>query len=423
VTEQGAARRTMRRNIRELPRPAWFLITGSFINRFAGFAVIFLILYLTKLGYSIARAGVVVAAYGFGEVVAAGLGGYLADRLGRRTTIAISMFSSAATILAIYEIHSYNGLVAVAFLAGLASETYRPAGGALLADLVPEGQRVTAFAMLRFAVNLGFALGGAVAGFLASHAFLWLFLTDAATSVAYGVIALTALPEGRRTGARERMERTGYMTALADRVFVLFLMASILIAFVYFQQQATLPLYVRLQGLSFADFGLLLSLNGALVVLLELPLSAITMRLPARQMIAAGFLLVGVGFGLTAVAHTLPMLALTVVIWTAGEMVGAPVGYAYVADIAPEHMRGRYQGLYGLCWASGTVTGPGIGTFLFARGATRLWVLCGDIGVLSAALSLMGRQRRVVPALEVIPAGPDIPIIEIPDVEREGRTS
>jgi MFS family permease len=331
--DRAAEPRTLRRNIRDLPTAAWFLIAGAFVNRFASFAVVFLVLYLTRLGSSISRAGIVVAVWGTGEVLASLAGGYLADLLGRRNTIVVSMLGSAAAMIALAEVHRFAAIVPVAFLAGLASETYRPAGGALVADLVPEGRGVTAFAVLRFAVNLAIAGGAAVAGFLANHSITWVFLSDAATSIVFAVVALAALPNGPRVAAAEA-DVGGYRSALRDRAFAMFLLASVLVGFVYFQQQSTLPLHVRASGLSNADFGLLLSLNGVLIVLFELPLSSLTMRLPARPMIALGFLLVGLGFGLTAAAHTLPLLLLIVAVWTLGEMVGAPIGYAYVADIA-----------------------------------------------------------------------------------------
>ncbi len=398
-TEPG--RRTLRRNIRELPRPAWILIAGSFINRFGSFVVPFLVLYLRGQGFSIAQAGVAVAAYGGGEVIAGPIGGWLADRLGRRSTIAISTFSSAAAMIGLYLVHTYVAIVALAFVAGLVSEARRPASLALLTDLVPDGQRVTVFAVLRLAESVAFAGGIALGGFLANTTFAWLFVGDAASSIVYGTIAMTLLPEGHGPGAAISDEvatgarhPAGYGGILADRAFAIFLIATVLLAFVYFQQLATLPLHVRASGLSNAQFGLLLSLNGVLLVIFELPLSSWTMHRPQRQMIGLGFLLVGLGFGLTAMAHSFATLALTVAIWTAGEMVAAPVSYAYVADIAPQDMRGRYQGLYGLAFGSGAIIGPALGTFLYSLSPTAFWSLCGALGLVSALLALAGRPAR-----------------------------
>jgi MFS family permease len=384
----------MRRNLRELPGPAWVLVVGTFVNWFASFAITFLTLFLTSRGFTDVQAGAALGAYGGGELAAGALGGHLADRVGRRTTMVLSMLGSAATIMGLYYARTYAVIVAVAFLAGLASETWRPASRALMADLVPEGQRVTAFAMVRFAGNLAFAIGGAVAGLLAERSFLWLYALDAGTSVLFALIVLVALPAGRRTPRGEDQERGGYRVILADRAFLLFIAASILLVFVYSQQQATLPLeVVNVTGLPRSSFGWMLALNGLLVVLLELPISSLTMRRAPREMIALGFFLVGLGFGLTAFADALPAFLVTVGVWTLGEMIAAPVSYAYVADLAPEHLRGRYQGIYGLAWGIGGIAGPAIGTAIFSQTPTGFWFLCGGLGFASALLALGSRPR------------------------------
>src|SRR6266516_1394424 len=165
-------RRTMRRNIRELHGMAWFLVGGSFINRFGSFVVPFLVLYLRSKGFGVAQAGTAVAAYGGGEVIAGGIGGHLADRIGRKKTIALSMFSSAAAMLALSQVDTYAAILTLAFVAGLVSEARRPATLALLTDLVPSEQRVTVFATTRVAENVAFAGGIALGGFLANHNFL-----------------------------------------------------------------------------------------------------------------------------------------------------------------------------------------------------------------------------------------------------------
>jgi MFS family permease len=394
VSEPSTERRTLRRNLRELPRPAWVLVAGTFVNWFASFAITFLTLFLTSRGFTAVQAGAALAAYGGGELAAGALGGHLADRLGRRTTMVVSMLASAATIMGLYYAQAYAAILAVAFLAGVATETWRPASRALMADLVPQGQRVTAFAMIRFSGNLAFAIGGAVAGLLADRSFLWLYALDAGTSVLFALITLVALPAGRRTSRSEDRERGGYRAIWGDRAFMLFIAASVLLVFVYSQQQATLPLQVvNVSGLSRSSFGWMLAFNGLLVVLLELPISSLTMRRAPREMTALGFFLVGVGFGLTAFADALPAFLVTVGVWTLGEMVAAPVSYAYVADLAPEHLRGRYQGIYGLAWGVGGVAGPAVGTAIFAQTHTGFWFLCGGLGFASALLALGSRPR------------------------------
>src|SRR5205823_4108061 len=141
--------------------------------------------------------------------------GHLADRIGRRNTIALSMFASAAAMLALSQARAFIPILILSCLTGTAAELYRPASSALLVDLVGKEQSVFAFGMYRFAVNLAFAAGPATAGFLADRSFFYLFLGDAITSVAYGIIALAALPQGLRTYTKE--ERFGEALRVAAR--------------------------------------------------------------------------------------------------------------------------------------------------------------------------------------------------------------
>src|SRR5262249_43897104 len=170
--------------------------------------------------------------------------------------------------------------------------------------------------------------------------------------------------------------------------------AAILITFVYYQELLGMPLRVREVGLSNADFGLLLTFNGLLIVLFELPISSITMRYDARVMLALGFALVGIGFSLIGAASTMPLLLGTVLIWSIGEMIGAPVSYAYVADVAPPAMQGRYQGGFGLAWGSGAVTGPLLAGAFLPEGAAIFWPLLAVFGLVAAFLVLLSRRRQ-----------------------------
>ena len=135
----AAPRPTLREGIRSLPRPVWILCAGTFVNRFGTFVAVFLVLYLRDRGYSIAESGLVVSFYGIGNVVAAGLGGWVADRFGRRNALALSMFSSAATLLLLSQAAALPLIIVLTTLAGLTGEMYRPAAAALLTDLTPPG--------------------------------------------------------------------------------------------------------------------------------------------------------------------------------------------------------------------------------------------------------------------------------------------
>ena len=103
---------------------------------------------------------------------------------------------------------------------------------------------------------------------------------------------------------------------------------------------------------------------------------------------AVGIALTGIGFGLVAWAHTFATFALTVLVWTAGEIVFTPVAAAYVGDLAPDNLRGRYYGAWLLTHSVGVVLGPGLGTAFYAVSPGGLWAGCAALGVLGALLVL-----------------------------------
>ena len=375
------------------PREIWILFAGTMINRFGSFVLVFLILYLTKRGFTPGEAGFAVAAYGIGGMAASVLGGQLADRIGRRRTIALSMFSAAAAILMLGRADSLAGIVVWTVLMGLTAELYRPASAALLTDLTRPDQRVTVFAGYRLAINFGAMIGPAVGGLIAEASFAWLFVGDAITCALFGVIALTALPEGARTSAAADAARPRH-SILRDPGFMVFLIASTAVAFMYAQAHSGFALEVSSRGQPNRVYGLLVALNAFLVLLLELPLSRWTRARRRRPMIALGWALIGLGFGLTPWGAGVPWLRFTVLIWTLGEIVSAPVGAAYVSDVAPDHMRGRYMGAWTLTWGMGYVLGPSLGGLLFAMGPHALWGVCLGLGAVASTMVMLAPHSR-----------------------------
>ena len=373
-------------SLRSLPSAAWILFFGMFLNKFGAFVVPFLALYLTRSGYTLADAGLAIGAYGVGNLIASLLGGYLADTIGRRKTILLSMFLGAGAMLLLSQARSLPVIIALAALTGLASEFYRPACSALLTDLVPPEQRVTAFAAFRMSFNAGWAFGPATAGFLATKGFFWLFVGDAATSILFGLVALLALPKDSSNSRRESSWREAAGVIRRDRKFQQLVLASLFVAFVFMQMASTFGVHVTNLGFSAATYGALISLNGALVVLCELPLTTITRRFPARRVMAAGYVLIGVGFAMNAFAHTVPALVGCIIIFTFGEMVAMPVSSAYVSNLAPAHLRGRYLGVNGLNWALALILAPGLGMKILAHNPTALWLGCGALGLVGAAI-------------------------------------
>lgn len=383
---------TLVANLKAFPRPVWVLFFGTFLNKFGAFVIPFLALYLKGRGFTIAQAGMAISAYGVGNFLASLVGGHLADTLGRRNTILLSMFSVAVSMMLLSQAQTFPAILLMTALVGLTGDIYRPASSALLADLVPAGQRVTAYSAYRWAFNAGWACGPATAGFLAGHSYIWLFAGDAASSVLFGIVAWLALPHGVLAAKSDQ----GWVPALKvisrDKAFLRVLAASLAVQLVFFQMGSTYSLHVTGLGFSAATYGALISLNGVLVVFCELPITTITQKYGPQRMMALGYALVAVGFGMNAFARTLPMLALGVFIFTMGEIISAPVTTAYIADLAPTQFRGRYQGAWGLTNALALIIGPNLGMRLFSRNVTVMWLACGVLAFLGAAIMFGGKR-------------------------------
>lgn len=392
-------------DVRALPRAAWVVYAGTFINRFGSFVVTFLILILVQRGLSPAQAGLAASAYGFGALGASALGGHLADHLGRRRTIALSMFLSAACILGLWQAQGLVATVALTAATGVAAELYRPAAAALLADVTPVGRRVATYALYRTAINAGFAMGPAMAGFFVARSPGVVFVGDALTSLLYGVIVLLAIPKsldtshrappGEADAASVRPPSALRLMAV-DRALLVVMITGLVVTFVHHQDMASFPLELNGRGMSPESFGLLISINGLTCMLLELPIAAITSRLQAWIPMAFGAAVTGLGMAAVGVAPGFAALAACVLVWTLGEMCYYPVASAFVADLAPPALQGRYQAAYGFTNAAGLMLAPALGPALFAANRGALWTLCAALGVTAAiGFAIVGRARHV----------------------------
>lgn len=387
-----------------LPRQFWFLWTGTLINRLGSFVVLFLSIYLTSdQGFSQSQAGLVLGVYGVGGAIGTMTGGTLSDRWGRRPTLLIAQFGAAALMLGLGLAHTYPQILVAAFSLGLFAEAARPAFGAMMIDVVPEADRVRAFSLNYWAINLGFALAAVCAGLAAEVDYLILFVVDACTTLVTAVISLIFLAEtrpARRSPSVAAVAPTGRGLggAWRDRVFLTFVGLNFLTVLVLFQHASTLSISMIADGFSAAEYGSVIAVNGVLIVCGQLFVPRLINGRNGARVLAVGALLVGAGFGLVSVAGSALALALTVVIWTLGEMLQSPTNASTIAALAPSALRGRYQGLNSLSWQAGSALAPIFGGLMLQNaGDTALWVTCFGICVLVAigqVLAGPARSRR-----------------------------
>lgn len=379
-----------------LPPAFWALWSGTLVNRLGSFVLPFLSLYLTRgRGYSISEAGVVLTAFGFGSAISQPLGGILADRIGRRRTMAGGLAAASAALVALGASHDLSALCVTAFLFGVTSEMFRPASSAAVADLVAPELRARAFALLFWAINLGFAMATLLGGYLADKGYWLLFAGDAVTSLAFAAVILRLVPETMPP----RSASTGsFRDVLRDRLMLALVLSVVLEAVAYMQAFYTLPLAVVHDGLGTGGYGVVIALNGVLIVALQpLFLNVLGRRSRGPLLLASG-IMVGAGLWLTALADTLPLHLLAVAIWTLGEIVGAGQLGALVAAMAPPHLRGRYMGLFGMSYGVSAFLAPGLGTQVLAHlGEGALWtgclVLASSSGIVMLLVSAAADKR------------------------------
>lgn len=394
--------RVARESVSGLPRAFWWLWTSTLINRLGAFVATFMTLYLTlERGYSASFAGLVAALHGLGGVVSSLVAGVMTDRLGRRPTLLAAQVSTAFSVALLGFMEHPAAIAAVAMLVGMTSNASRPAVQAMMADIVPPQDRVRAFALNYWAINLGFAASATAAGLIAEYSYLAGFLGEALLTLVCAVLVFLKLPESKPVaaagaGAAEgAAPATGLGSVLRDGRFMGVVGLSFLISVVFTQGMVGLPVAMGAAGFSPGDYGLVIAVNGLLIVALQIPVTRFIEHRDPQKLLIVSALLAGYGFALTAFAGSLWAYALTVCVWTLAEIVNSPTQMGLVARLSPVHGRGRYQGMYTMSWAVASLVAPLLAGFVIDRfGAQWLWGGTGVVGTV-AALGYWLLMRRL----------------------------
>jgi predicted MFS family arabinose efflux permease len=222
---------------------------------------------------------------------------------------------------------------------------------------------------------------------------------EGASLFAYAIIVLVSVPETRPPtadgGAHPAIDlrpvaRDGALAALAVVV--------LLVGIGFFQLFTSLPLAMAADGISERYFGFVVSVNGALIVLIGLPVAAWVGNRATRWPVPVAVALIAVGMAFQIPAHTFVAYAACAVVWTLGEMAFLPVVPTLVARLAPPSLRGSYQGVYHASWGLAKMLGPALGGLVFAaHGSSALWAAAAGLAALAAvgmALLLPTLRRR-----------------------------
>lgn len=428
---------------RESPLAAKALLAGIFVNRLGAFIQVFLVLFLTTRGFSAVQAGTALAVFTTGAVAGVVVGGALTDRLGPRLTILISMAGGGTLVLSILYLRNYPTLLVVVALVGTVGGAYRPAASTLLSELTPRHRQVMIFAMYRLAYNLGNTAAPLIGAALVSVSYDLLFWGEAAAALGYGVIAAVALPRRRRSPVEEppggsdepadatdtgdrtdtatrtaagtgtaaaagtaaaprttaaprtAAEGTGYRAVLADRRYVLFLLALVINAAVYVQYLSALPVAMRASGLATGWFSAMVALNGVIVITCELLVTKVVQRWPMRLVVLIGFVLLGAGMASYALPLGVAAFVVGTLIWSLAEIVAGPTIFAYPAVASPERLRGRYIGAANAMFGIGSAIGSVAGLAVWNVVGDAVWLWCGLVCLLGVAAAWTGMRPAV----------------------------
>jgi MFS family permease len=410
VTNTGPQGRTgVLDSVRATPAPVRYLLGGVFTNQVGAFVQTFLVLYLTvHHGYSLGRAGAALTAYSIGAILGSFLGAELTQRFGARFTITAAMAASALMVGLIPALSrpGWFGVLLVAMLlAGLATQSYRPAAAVMLSELMPEEHRVMAFSMMRIALNLGAAIAPFIAAGLILINWNLLFWADAGTALAYSALAVALLPKVAGAGAdghqgtdseeaveTREQKRSAYGVMLRDRKYLLFLVSTLFGTVIYIQYTVALPLKIVSEGHPTALYSTVLTASSVILITTELKITTYVKTWRPATAGSVGTLLMAlglIGYGLSG--HVAVAIVLSTVPFVAGIMVSGPTMFAHPATY-PAAVRARYLGAHQAAFGVGMAVGPTFGVLTWQHLHNGVWAVCGVLGAVSAACAYFGMR-------------------------------
>lgn len=364
----------------QLNPQVWVLIAGRLLSQIgSGFTLFYApIFFVNQVGLSATQVGLALGSASISGIVARILSGSMSDsRLwGRKRTLLLSAAVSAIASLVLAATGNFFTLVVGNLLMGFGIGLYWPATEAVVADLTHGEQRREAYALTRLGDNLGLGLGSVLGGVLVgtTGAYRMLFAIDAISFLVFMGVVYAAIPETLRSGKRHQQPLANWMTALGDRILLVFVLVNIIFTTYIAQLQSTMPLYfknfvsVEGTGMGFAEttISAIFAWHLALAIVCQLPISRALKRFSHPQALTVSAVIWALGFALIWLTGVASSNQLVWAILGMGVLAIATVAYtpaasSLVADLAPPSLRGVYLSINSLCWAVGYAIGPAVG--------------------------------------------------------------
>lgn len=397
----------------EYPSLFWIVVGTLFIDALGSTLLFpFFALYITqRFDVGMTQAGVLLGISSLFGLIGSVIGGALTDRFGRRPLILFGLAFSGLSNLLFLLASDVRVLYGLVVIVGLLSRLAAPAQDAMLADILPESKRQEGFGITRIAYNFAWIFGTALGGLIAARSFMALFITDAVLSLIVAAILFVFLPETRPASRSETKQQETFLETVKDYRFILrdlaylvFTIAGMMVLFVYQQQYSSLAVYMNdIHAISPRIFGIMLAVEGLVVVLFQLPVSRSIRKYPPFLMMVLGTLFFMAGFAMIGFVQRTEFFLIAAITITVGEMIMFPTNKALAVNFSPEEMRGRYMAVYDLGWTIPAMLGPAAaGLILDNYNPNLLWalggILCGVSAVIFYGMHIwLGRQERFVP--------------------------
>lgn len=401
--------------MRDLPRTFWYLWVATLINRSGAFVMLYLeINMVARYGFSATFAGLVLGLFGGGMALGSLAGGVLADRWGRRPALLVSNVLLAAAAIAMGLTMRPLPIALLATVFGVFNGLGRPAFNAIIVDVLGPTKRLRGVNLNYWAINIGFSVAAILAGVLAKAPHMTVFLLNAVAQLAMGAIIWWLVAETQPVIKVDAAPIDGSMrTVFRDRTFMIFVGLNGGLWFII-EACKLIPIAMHQRGLDPSAYGTIISVNGIMIVVFQLFVPRLVAKRRRTNVLVLAAVLVGVGMGSVAFAATVPALMLTVVVWTAGEMLNAPVNGAYIADLSQPEMRGRYQGVASMSYTVASFFAPVLGGMLLDHApAATLWLALAAVGLFVAIGQWMTGPAREKRALALSKPHQGVPVASL----------
>ncbi|AMM50350.1 MFS transporter [Rufibacter sp. DG15C] len=361
-----------------LSREAWFLAAVMFINRSGAMVVPFLSVYLTEsLGFTLKQAGILLSLFGVGSMCGTFLGGWLTDRIGHFKVQLGSLVMGGLWFFVMIQLDTFALFAIGIFLLSVMTECLRPANASSVSHYASPENVTRAFSLNRMAINLGFSIGPALGGLLATISYQFLFMADGFTCLAAG--ALFYFYFRNKTGHTippKTKDKAPSKSPYQDWLFVLFAVLCCLFAICFMQFFSTMPLYFRqVYRLSELEIGALLAFNGLIVFFVEMVLVYLLGdKVSLWKLIVFGLFLLAAAFVFLNVFFGFWVLIVSVLLMSLAEIFAMPYMSTLTVQRSGPQNRGSYMALYSLSYSAAHIVAPYVGTTVIANhGFATLW--------------------------------------------------